>query len=88
MNSYAGVKFADKEHIEALREWGVCAFVLSKSERETNHPKVGEIVHLLLDDTSSGRKTPVRLIAEQELPNGGCISIYVSSMAVWPAQLK
>jgi hypothetical protein len=77
MGEYAGVKFADKEHIDALNQFGLCVFQITAEERKCNHPDIGDFAHLLLDETSSGRRIAVRLIAEQvSEKDGSCMCIY------------
>jgi hypothetical protein len=76
MSEYAGVKFADKHHIDALFAYGFCAFVISAEDREANHPEIGDLVDLLLGESTIDERCRVKLIADQEMPDGGLISIY------------
>lgn len=79
----ADVKFADKGHVESLEKYGFCALRLTKEERESFHPDVGKVIHLLLDDSTRGRRVAVRLVADQEEPDGGCTSIYSAAASVF-----
>ena len=79
----ASVKFADKEQTDSLDKFGFCAFRVSKEDRNANHPDVGDVIHLLLDDSTRGRRVAVRLVADQEQTDGGCISIYAAAISVF-----
>ena len=79
----ADLKFADKRHVESLNQFGFCAFRLTKEERNSFHPKVGQVICLLLDESSRGRRVAVRLVADQEEKDGGCTSIYVPASYIF-----
>lgn len=79
----ADVKFADRTHVDSLERFGFCAFRLTQKERECFHPDVGQIIHLLLDDSTRGRRVAVRLIADQEESDGGCTSIYAAAISAF-----
>jgi len=79
----ADVKFVDEQHVVSLERYGYCAFRLSKEEREANHPTIGDVIHLLLDDSGRGRRVAVRLVADQEEVDGGCTSIYMAAISVF-----
>ncbi len=79
----ADVKFADSGHVESLERFGYCAFRLTKEERECFHPEIGRVIHLLLDDSTRGRRVAVRLVADQEEQDGGCTSIYAAAVSVF-----
>lgn len=79
----AGVRFADKGQVESLEGFGYCAFRLTKEERNCFHPEIGEVINLLLDDSTRGRRVAVRLVADQEEPDGGCTSIYAAAISVF-----
>lgn len=78
-----GVKFADEEHHRSLEEAGYCAFIISKEDRESFHPEVGEVVSLLFGNSSRGLRCDVRLVADQEMKDGGCISIYTNAVHIY-----
>jgi hypothetical protein len=79
----ADVKFADKGHVDSLEKFGFCAFRLTKEERECFHPEIGKVINLLLDDSTRGRRVAIRLVADQEEPDGGCTSIYAAAVSVF-----
>ncbi len=79
----ADVKFADKGHVESLEKFGFCAFRLTKEERECFHPEIGKVIHLLLDDSTLGRRVAIRLVADQEEKDGGCTSIYAAAISAF-----
>lgn len=79
----ARVRFADKEHVECLHGFGFCAFRVSKEDRAANHPDIGDVITLLIDDSDRGRRVAVRLIADQEQEEGACISIYAAAISVF-----
>lgn len=84
---YAGVKFIEQAELRSLINHGFCAFVLSKEQRECDgHPEIGDVVHFLLDNSDKGRKCAGRLVADQPLPDGGCISIYSVAVLIYPAE--
>ena len=67
---------------EALERYGFCAFLLSKKDRECSYPpvKIGEVVFLKGSALRRRVSIPIRLIAVQELQDGGCISIYTVAL--------
>ena len=79
----ADVKFIDKEHLDSLERYGYCAFILTKQERECFHPAIGDQVQFLLDDSTRGRRVLARLVADQEMPDGGCVSLYSAACSVY-----
>lgn len=81
----SGVKFADEAHRHSLEETGYCAFIVSKEDRECFHPEIGEVISLIFKNQSRNvrLRCNVRLIADQELKNGGCISIYASALRMY-----
>ena len=70
------VKFIEANQLGTLIVHGFCAFHVSKKDRQSNHPDIDEIIHLLLDDSTEGRRIPAQLIENVEVPNGDCVSIY------------
>ena len=86
MPDYFGVKFADPAHLECLNEHGYCAFIIAEKDKSTNHPDIGDIVQLMHDESSSGRRSPVRLVADQHMSDGSMISIYIPAYSIFPAQ--
>lgn len=86
MPTYAGARFIDKAHADCLFNTGFCAFVLTAEERECNHPDVGDIVSFLLEDSSRGLRCSARLIADQDMPGGGCVSIYAAACSTYVGQ--
>jgi len=82
-----GIMFASTQMIECLEKHGYCVSVVSKKNSKANHPKIGDCVHLLLDDNSStSRRVVVRLVADQKRSDGGLISIYMPFPVVFDPQ--
>jgi len=75
----AGVIFADKNQIDSLGLHGYCVSVVSKENRHSFHPEIGDFVDLLIGDTCKDERVRVRLVADQETPDGGVIFIYAAA---------
>lgn len=77
--AYAGVKFIEKEHADSLFKHGFCAIAVSKKDREANHPDIGDTVDFLLGESTQDWRCSARLVADQEVPDGSLVSIYMAA---------
>ena len=83
-----GVKFAAEEHLVALKTHGICAFRVTSEERhKADYPKVGDIIHLLLDDSDREScnkwRVPVRLASEQIAEDGSSICMFTPAVVTY-----
>jgi len=76
--AFAGVKFIEQSHVDALMNTGKCEFSVAKKQRESDtHPDIGDTVAMLLDNSSrTSRRIIARLIEDRGKRGGGCISVY------------